>query len=377
MLLLLILVITFIGCGKKVVPVKISTKLAVHAVNVETAPKLDGKGNDSVWRRAPVAFIPAKDGMGATIKSVYTDTMIYFLVSWKDATPQTGRLYWVYDGQKWTSNLEQDDKISFIWNMNHSVQGFDKTGCQALCHNYDGHDTMQIKGRSAPGKVWPGYKQMADAWKWAPGVMNEKHVVDDGLFSAGREALARPDIQQSFDLKLLFDGGDQGTKQWWTRNPNAGEGEGGGEEAAANEAPGSYRPAYMPRPGFNLDKNPFPNMRDMVPITDYSIFKAGDKLPMILYFDLTSEKNLKDFPEGQPSGSRVDISGFATYSSTGMAYTLEFGRKLDTKHPDDTQFRPKSGETVADNVFGLAIFNDTRFNHSVSGPVTLVLEPRP
>lgn len=366
------------GCQTKTTTFAAPTKLVVKSVRVNAAPVLDGKAADPVWKQAPTASIPTANGMGALVKSVYTDSMIYFLVTWRDATPQDGRLWWVFDGQKWTSTLDQDDKVAFLWNMNHSIKDFDKIGCQATCHKGpQGNNEMAIFGASTPGKIWPGYKQMADAWKWAPGVMQEKHVVDDGLFSAGRAALANPELVGQFEISLLFDGGDQGTKQWWTRNPNAGEPLGASESEGQeeNEAPGSYLPAYMPKPGYDLNKHPFPNARDMVPITDYSIFKAGDRLPLVMYFDLTTEKNRQDFPAGKPSGSRVDLSGQGIYDKTAMSYTLEFGRKLDTKHNDDVQFRPQANRAVAENVFGLAIFNDTRFNHSVSPPVTLVLEP--
>jgi hypothetical protein len=377
MMFVMMMVLAAAGCTssatKKTYPdVKAPTALTVKCVRVDKAPTLDASGNDAVWKNAPPARIPTAFGPEVILKSIHTDDMIYFLAEWKDTTPQTGRLWWIYDGTTWKTNLNEDDKISFIWNIDHSVNGFDKDGCASLCHIYDGKPTMKIEGKSVSGKVWPGYKQKADAWKWAPGVMQEKHVVDDGLFSAGRNALANPQTMSTFVLSLLFDGGDAGTKQWWTRNPNAGEGGGvGGDEEV--EDPASRRPAYMLRPGYDIEKHPFPNMRDMVQITDYSIFKAGDKVPMIVYFDLTSVKNKVDFPQGHPSGSRMDITGLGRWKDN--AYTLEFGRKLDTKHDDDVQFKPDPTKPVADNVFGLAVFNDTRFDHRMSPPVTLILEP--
>ncbi len=374
---LLLATLFIAGCATKTTAVKAPTKLTVKAVKVDKAPKLDGQGDDAVWRQAPAATIRTKGGPELTLKTVYTADSIYFLATWKDWTPQNGLLYWEYDGEKWHSNLNEDDKISFIWNIDRSVDGFDKTGCAAICHKGpEGRDEMAVFAPAKQGgKIWPAYKDKADAWKWAPGVMTEKHVVDDGLFSAGREALAHPEMQTRFELSMLFDGGDQGTKQWWTRNPNAAGGMHGEEEEEEeeNEVPGSFKPAFMPKPGYDLSKHPFPNARDMVPITDYSIFKAGDRVPLVMYFDLTTSKNKMDFPAGRPSGSRVDLNGEAVYKNGH--YTLEFGRKLNTAHNDDVQFRPQSGQAVAENVFGVALFNDTRYGHTVSDPVTLILEP--
>jgi hypothetical protein len=287
-------------------------------------------------------------------------------VTWQDTAPQTGVLWWEYDGIKWTRNYDTDDKISFFWNINKSIPGFDTLGCSVLCHkDANGKFRLGLAGQRTPDGPWPGIHYMADAWKWAPGVMNLKDTVDDGIFAAPKEARERPETVNSVVVSLVFDGGDAGTKQWFTRNPNAATPE--------EKAQGITKPAYMPKPGYDLSKNPFPNMKDMVPITDYSIFKAGDKLPMMVYFDLSSVKNKVDFPEGHPSGSRMDIVGRGVWADD--MYTLEFGRKLDTGNADDVQFKLDNNKQVADNVFSLALFNDTRFDHTISGPVTLVLVP--
>lgn len=359
--------VIFGGCAKQASPVKTPTKLKVTSIRVEAAPKMDADAKDAAWKKAPVSKIATKDGATVELRSVHTADDIYFLAEWPDKTPQTGVLWWEFDGKKWTRNYDTDDKISFFWNINNSVPGFDKNGCVVTCHLGKQGSTMQIlTSRTLDLKAdWPGVNWMADAWKWAPGIMDSKAIVDDGLFAAPKETRARPETADSAIISLVFDGGDEGTKQWFTRNPNAA--------SVEEKAQGISKPAFMPRPGYDLTKDPFPNMRDMVQITDYSIFKAGDKLPMMVYFDLTNEKNKKDFPGGKPSGSRMDLSGKGKWNDGG--YILEFGRKLDTGHGDDVQFRIKEGEAVASNVFGLAIFNDTRFGHNVSNGVTLVLEP--
>jgi hypothetical protein len=364
---LVVLIVLLAGCNQREKTVKVKTKNVVKAVFVDKAPELDGKSNDAVWTKAPESVITLKGGTDARIKSVYTQKMIYFLVSWDDTTPQSGVLWWEYNGTEWHRNYDTDDKVSFIWNIDHSLPLFDTKGCEAICHQLPDSDqaSMTITGNKTNGKPWPGIDWKGDAWKWAPGIMNEKNIVDDGIFAAPSEARKRPELTTVVESRLIFDGGDSGTKQWFTRNPNAAT-----EEEKAQDI---EKPAYMPKLGYDLSKNPFPNQRDMIPITDYSVFKAGDKLPMMLYFDFTSEKNIKDFPEGKPTGSRVDLSGKGVYAET--TYTLEFGRKLNTGHDDDVQFHPEADRTVADNIFAVAIFNDSRFKHAISGPVTLILEP--
>jgi hypothetical protein len=347
---------------------KAPTALVVESVKInnESAPKTDGKLSEDIWNTAPASVIETADGPSAKVKSVYTDTNIYFSVSWEDKTEQDGILWWEYDGAGWSRNYETDDKVAFMWNIDNSVPDFDTSGCKSLCHfNANQEMSMFVEGVSKEGKPWEGIGWMADAWKWTPGIMQVHNGVEDGLFAAPKEDRKRPELSETVVNTLVFDGGDEGTKQWFTRNPNAA--------TAEEKKAGIKKPAFMPKEGYDLEKNPFPNLKDMVQITDYTQFKAGDRIPMMVFFDLTNAKNKKDFPLGKPSGSRMDISGNAIYAK--QSYTLEFGRKLDTGNEDDVQFKPVKGKAVTENVFGLALFNDTRYEHTVSQPVTLVLMP--
>ena len=336
-----------------------SKKRVVRGVRSDTAPKLDAQGKDKAWSKAPETAIPTAGGAAAKMKAVYTKDRIYFLISWPDKTPQDGKLYWGFDGVRWERRYQLDDKIAFLWNIDHSVEGFDKQGCQAICHN--GHMLIE-EDNMVDGKVWPGYKQKADAWKWAPGMMQEIHVVDDGVFKADDALLKSPKAFSNVSIYLRFDNGDAGTKQWFTRNPR-------NSNMGSEDDP---YPTYQLKPGLTFETTPFPNQSQMVGITDYSVFKAGDKVPLMMFFDLKADYNKERFPKGKPSGSRVDLQGYGKWKDGW--WTLEFERKLDTGYDDDVQFMSKKGKLISGNVFDLALFNDTRFDHTVSGPVTFVLE---
>ncbi|MFH1736581.1 MAG: hypothetical protein ABH838_01650, partial [Actinomycetota bacterium] len=155
---------------------------------------------------------------------------------------------------------------------------------------------------------------------------------------------------------------DAGTKQWFTRNPR-------NKNVGSEDNP---YPTYQLKPGLTFETTPFPNQNQMEEIADYSVFKVGDKIPMLTLFDLEADYNKERFPEGKPSGSRVDLKGVGAWKDGW--WTLEFSRKLNTGHDDDVQFGSKDGKLISGNVFDLALFNDTRFGHTASGPVTLVLE---
>lgn len=91
---------------------------------------------------------------------------------------------------------------------------------------------------------------------------------------------------------------------------------------------------------------------DAVEITDYSVFKAGDRLP---------REVLAPFV-----GSRGDVSARALWAN-GM-WTLEVKRALDTKHADDVQFT----DLTKGYAFAIAVHdNDGDEHHSFSGPCVL------
>ncbi|MCK5361520.1 MAG: hypothetical protein KAR22_01055, partial [Gammaproteobacteria bacterium] len=64
------------------------------SARVAKAPTLDGVGDDEVWKAAvPLQVIarrplPPNEGASVpvTIRSVHTDTQIFFLVTWEDST---------------------------------------------------------------------------------------------------------------------------------------------------------------------------------------------------------------------------------------------------------------------------------------------------
>jgi len=65
-------------------------------------------------------------------------------------------------------------------------------------------------------------------------------------------------------------------------------------------------------------------MKEAIQITDYSIFKAGDRIPALL---------LK-----QPTGSRYDVKASSHYADG--RWTVMLSRRLDTGHDHDVVFNP-------------------------------------
>lgn len=82
--------------------------LRLVSIRVTTAPTVDGKGEDTVWRSATPLQVVAKRVMEpkiglstrASLRSVHTDTHIYFLVSWEDPTQDISHKSWVWNAEK-------------------------------------------------------------------------------------------------------------------------------------------------------------------------------------------------------------------------------------------------------------------------------------
>ena len=371
------------GCGRAA-PVKAPTKLVVKAVYSKTVPKIDGRAAEAVWRKAAETAVLLNDSSRVRIKALYTDSRVYLVLKWQDEKPDDGVKYWEFDGTRWHIDFG-GDMVGLFWDI--SIKDFDTKGCQPLCHRFEeGEESeyhMWVKGNNlADGTPFPGWNQRADVWKWTPGVMNNLHYVDDGIFAAEKSYVLSPKSFKACWLRMFFErDGDSGTSPPWFRNENKAEeletfGGVYGEEEEGEE---DSRPSLKFKDGLTIEQKPYPDRSDLEEITDYSIFKAGDKIPHFYYCDPKDPVNKALFPNGRAEGSRLDISGYATWENG--EWTLEISRKLDTGYgKEDVQFKPDKSKTVY-YPFSVAIFKDLKpedfANHLKSPPVSLGFEPKP
>jgi hypothetical protein len=90
------------------------------AVRTATPPHLDGSGDDSAWQHAPVLkTFDRVAGLQLEIRSVYTDSDIYFLVSFPDTDESRSHKSWVWDKgrQIYTVGNDREDTFIFKWHM--------------------------------------------------------------------------------------------------------------------------------------------------------------------------------------------------------------------------------------------------------------------
>lgn len=96
-----------------------SAEQVITAVKTDKAPVIDGIP-DSVWEKAP-AFVTHDKiaGIDITLKAVYTDKKIFFLVSFPDPDESREHKTWVWDKemQIYKQGPLREDTFVFKWNM--------------------------------------------------------------------------------------------------------------------------------------------------------------------------------------------------------------------------------------------------------------------
>lgn len=332
-----------------------ATELA--SVFTATAPTLDGVA-EGAWACLPSVELEVTANMvytpeGAPVgkaypgvektkimmKSVYTATDVYFLLSWDDPTKDLARYPWEKkaDGS-WAQKLNKDssghentyyeDKVAVQWNINSAK--FSTQGCFASCH--------AAVSNSEPGKKYNADNELTDMWHWKSvrtepnGQLDDKYV---GFKSSGK---CSGDNCRLADAKT--DGGYKDNKF------------ASFDAACLADPDGSLSlPCFMGPAGSELYTEDEPALfaADMVKFVD--TFKTGD---------LVSGMTTAPFV-----GGRGDVTTSAAYASG--KWTLEIKRALTTPAgaAEDVQF----SDLTKTYEFGLAVFDNTQINHAAHGGV--------
>lgn len=170
----------------------------------QSAPELDGAGDDLAWDSAAPATILPGAGGPVRVQSVYTGEQVYFLLSWEDPAPGFLSSPWEYqpDGS-WKRLDDAENTLALLWALqadpgagaydlwrwqagsaagqldDHSLAG----DLQADPSAGGGSRANQAQGAEAPAFMQPG----GGARTGAPGYIaeDEKVPLDPGLFTAG------------------------------------------------------------------------------------------------------------------------------------------------------------------------------------------------
>ncbi len=294
------------------------------SVKVTENPSIDG-APESLWDQANVMTITVAGGANSgrhtvTLKSVYTDDSVYFLVQWDDATESLRRLPWQKqaDGawkqlatagaREGGENTYYEDKFAQIWSIN--IPAFESSGCFSTCHVGENLDEKDFGNKYTTN---PG--EMGDIWHMKMVRTNPTGYVDDQYVDS-----------TPYNKTSASDAG---------RHSDPGGSPYSNNINAAKNAP-NYTSADQPAPPYWI--------------------LDDQKLPFIDTY--TTDDEIAGIIVKPPTGDRADIKGKAVYSDG--KWTLEYGRKLVTGSNYDVQFSDMKKEYS----FGTAIFDNAQTRHS-------------
>jgi hypothetical protein len=280
-------------------------KQTVTAAKVKKAPAgLD----DPVWQKANAVQVPfegkekfAGKKAAVSTKAVYTADGIYFRFNWKDADKSVTKGAWKFDGQKWSHQEGNEDRISLLFEIER-IDKFATKGCAVVCHVPAGKTAKDGKF----GTISAAEK--GDLWHWKAARSDPAGFADDTWLT-------------------------QISEEKGGRKSDAGK---GGDQK--NMTADKSKPMYMPAPGKKLAGNDILLVAHAVEIKDYAGFKAGDTLTYRM-------------PK-MPQGSRADIKALSRYADGSWIVVLY--RSLNTGNDDDTAFNPRKKYN-----FAMALFDNS------------------
>lgn len=310
------------------------------SVKTDRAPAIDGTV-DAVWERAPAykasldktVYEPSNGFKGVTktkvtLRSLYDQEHIYFLVQYDDPTQSIARFPWVKQPDKSWKRLENkdstghentyyEDKFAVLWDIN--TAGFQKKGCDVACHKARGGKIAGIEDK-VPGRMYtekPG--ETIDMWHW-------KSV--------------RTDPAGQLDDQYIDDTKDPKKNANWGRKSDAKTGGG----YADNMTKDKTAPAFMSKAA-GPDKKYWLLAAEKTEFVD--TFKPGDVVPGMM---------VEPF-----AGSRADVAAKGVWKDG--VWTIEMKRKLvttgDKAKEQDVQF----SNLKKTYYFGVAVFDNAQINH--------------
>ena len=296
-----------------------AAKLTLVATKVKKAPTgLD----DPIWQEAKEIQVPlegkakfAGKKLIVRTRAVYTYEDLYFRFAWKDATRSVTKAAWQFNGQKWSHQKGNEDRLALLFEITR-IKNFGSQGCTATCHGPYRHPLRDYKFSTGTAA------EKGDLWHWKAARTDPYQHADDQWLTVPNEQTGR-------------------------RN-DAGK---GGD--VRNETEDKSKPLYMQDATRKPSKPGFLLMDEAVKITDYSGFKAGDIIPYRLPQNLI--------------GSRGDIKAFSRHANGG--WTLMLYRPLDTDHEDDAIFDPRKMYS-----FAMAVFDDSGDEDSYDIETTITLK---
>ncbi len=390
-----------------------------------TAPTMDGVVDD-IWKNAAkldfAATVPdpgnnlfsgyINETYKGTLRSMYDNDYIYFLAEIVDAeknvksapwyfNPTTSR--WAQEPTARTYNSSGvltregwgEDKLAFLWNIDNSTAKFNSLTCYASCHVFTPYVDYSVspavpKSNASSGNHYTnGVNEKIDQWwlhpnrgflfnnmddnyqDWAGGPSvtnlvggsgNGRHFDDLVVSGASSTWPFAPSYtsdatQGSFNnrqnLKLDDTGAVVTVPTWVVPNENNYDFIKGTDTLAGGKAVKITKVALngvLTYNGGTID----PNVG-----TDYQ--RIGDPVSGGI-----GSKSIPGAIVTPVLKGRADINCFSNYTGSGWVYEFKRLLKTSDKLKQDIDFtKDKVGDQLADQPFGVAVFNKSNYQHAI------------
>lgn len=396
------------------------------SIKTTTPPTMDGT-IDAAWNGAtkldvtPTVPDPGNalftgyigEKYPASIRSMYDDQYVYFLVEWSDATnnstvtpwyfnPATKR--WAQEGSARTYDANGtmtregwgEDKLAFLWNVDFSTPKFITQTCYASCHIFtpymDYSKNPAVYTSNASGNHYTnGSNEKIDMWWGRLGYMSKNaslNLMDDNYQDwAGGPAVTNL-TGGNANGRHVDDIYPDGTKSaTWPYRPNytssPAQGEINNRISLNLDGAGSAVnvPLYVPANGSGANfimASDTASAKRVVAVSSTGMLTFSDATT--LDPNTTSDYNRTGDPvtggvgpKAIPGyiaapllGGRADIPGVAVY--TGSGWVVELKRKLKT---GDSLKQDVDFSDLQDQQFGIAIWNGSNYQHGIQPNLVL------
>ena len=407
----------------------------LQSIKVTTAPVIDGK-IDAAWDKATkLNILPTVPDPGnglfagysgqqypATIRSMYDDQNIYFLVEIKDATQSVNVAPWYFDPAKnvsgktgWTKEPNSDsydangtlsrvgfgeDRVAMLWNIDNSTPKFISQTCYASCHIFtpymDYSKNPAVYTANASGNHYTnGASEKIDMWWGRLGYMSKDaslHFMDDNYQDwAGGPTYTN--VTGGNGNGRHVDGIYPSTKAdttWpyrpiYTTSPTQGEvnnsqslkldGTGAKVSVPIWVIPGAGSAGYIlvaDTTGGNAKKVTAVSSTGVLTLSDGSTIDPNvgtDYQKSNGASGATAKNSIPGYIGVPLIGERADITGAAVYTGTG--WIVEYKRALKT---GDVLKQDIDFSSLQDQVFGVAIWNNSNYQHGIQPNLTLTFK---
>ncbi len=265
-----------------------------------------------------------------SIKALYDTDNFFMQFQWADPTQSLARGPWIKENGKLVLKPYSEyyeDKFAVLWNINDSVQGFDKKGCAITCHVTDFKDDS---GKSIIKHFTNGANELIDIWHW-------KSTRQNSLYGPDKPGL----MHDQFMDNAQFDPADK-KKEGAGRHSDPGE-----KEYHANKTEAGVPELVLD--GESKNGNPYVIVEGLDPVKPFTP-------------DYVAKMAEGDFIPGaiakQISGDPADITAKAKWENG--VWTLETQRKLVTASEKDIQFKDLSKEYY----FAVSAFDNSQIGHA-------------